>query len=72
MEVISRLITIVWTVIGLTLISIFVAVLTVSLTVIVTESRSVLYGAKVGLSYCGAPFSQLRWRNTIFDTSVNH
>lgn len=51
MEVVSRLITIVWIVIGLVLISIFVAVLTVSLTVIATENRSALYGAKVGLSY---------------------
>ena len=55
MQVVSRLLTIVWIVVGLVLISIFVAVLTVSLTVIVsTENRSALYGAKVGLSYLGA------------------
>ena len=47
-DVVSRLITIVWIVIGLVLISIFLATLTVSLTVIAaTENRSALYGAKV-------------------------
>ena len=58
-EVVSRLITIVWIVIGLVLISIFVAVLTVSLTIIATENQSALYGAKVGLSYCQKSSSRL-------------
>lgn len=48
-RVVSKLITIVWIVIGLVLISIFVAILTVSLTIIATENRSALYGAKVGI-----------------------
>lgn len=50
MKVVSKLITILWIMIGLVLTSIFVAALTVSLTIVATDnSRSVLYGAKVGL-----------------------
>lgn len=50
MKVVSKLITILWIIIGLVLTSIFVAALTVSLTIVATDnSRSVLYGAKVGL-----------------------
>ena len=50
-RVVSRLITISWIIIGLVLISIFLAVLTVALTVTTTENQIILYGTKVGLYF---------------------
>ncbi|XP_078344933.1 uncharacterized protein LOC144630436 [Oculina patagonica] len=46
-KVASRLITIIWIIIGLVLMSIFLAVLTVSLTVMATDDQLILYGTKV-------------------------
>lgn len=47
--VVSKLITIIWIVLGLVLLSLFMAMLTVSLTVMTAdEGRAMLYGTKVG------------------------
>ena len=47
--VVSKLITIIWIVLGLVLLSLFMAMLTVSLTVMTAdEGQAMLYGTKVG------------------------
>lgn len=48
LKVISRLLTIAFILVGLVLLSVFVAILTVSLTVKVAEETGMIYGAKVG------------------------
>ena len=48
-KVVSKLLTIVWILVGLVLISIFVASLTVSFNVMVVDEKAMIYGTQVGL-----------------------
>ena len=49
-KVVSKLLKVVWILVGLVLISVFLATLTVSFTLLVTDEKEMIYGSKVGMS----------------------